>query len=49
MKKYACGYEYKTKEDLEIVKLEKEGKTKYYCPDCKKYKYTEKYEYAKKK
>ena len=43
MKKCKCGFTYETKNDLERVNLiEREGKIKYYCPDCKSYKYTEK-------
>lgn len=42
MKKCGCGFKYNTKNDLETIRLEKENKIKYYCPDCKKYKYTEK-------
>ena len=40
MKKCGCGFTYKNKNDLEIVRLEES--IKYYCPDCKTYKYTEK-------
>lgn len=43
MKKCKCGFEYKTKDSLEIIRIAKENKLKYYCPDCKSYKYAEKY------
>lgn len=43
MKKCKCGFNYKDKNDLEMVNLTAtEGVIKYYCPDCKDYKLKEK-------
>lgn len=44
MKKCACGFSYRDIKDLEMVKLiATTGVIKYYCPCCKKYKFTDKY------
>jgi len=44
MKECKCGFSYKDKNDLEMVNLiATEGIVKYYCPDCKEYKFTEKF------
>lgn len=43
MKKCKCGFCYQNKEDLERVNLtQTEGVIKYYCPDCKTFKTSEK-------
>lgn len=42
MKKCQCGFVYNDKNDLERINLIEQGVNKYYCPDCKKYKFIEK-------
>ena len=43
MKKCKYGFSYNSKKDLEAINLMEEKEiVKYYCPDCKTYKYTEK-------
>lgn len=45
MKKCKCGFNYSGKKDLEMVNLiQSTGIVKYYCPDCKTLKITEKFE-----
>lgn len=45
MKQCKCGFSYNSKEELEMVNLiQTEGVIKYYCPDCKKFKTSEKFE-----
>lgn len=48
MKKCSCGFSYRDTKDLEMVNLiETKEEIKYYCPCCKKYKFTEKYSKSK--
>lgn len=45
MKQCKCGFSYERKEDLEMVNLvQSEGVIKYYCPDCKEFKTSEKFD-----